>query len=268
MRPMKLVCGAAVLAMCSLGLAPSAHADEWNKKTYLTFSGPVEIPGVTLAAGTYLFQLADPDASRHVVMVRDKAGTKVYSMFMTIPDQRSQAPQRNVIMFAERAASAPQAIKSWFYPGNSIGEEFVYPKSQAMKIAKANHQSVLANSDENTGADLSVQDRLNAAKNATIARVDEHGMARAESSAATERRDIDRDRDRDRDRSASSAASSASSRSTTSETAGTSGRTARKSLPATASYLPLFGLLSGILIAAGVVVRQMRTSNVNRTTLK
>jgi hypothetical protein len=264
MRLMKLMCGAAVLAICSLGVVPNAHADEWNKKTYLTFSGPVEIPGVTLAAGTYLFQLADPDASRHVVMVRDKAGTKVYSMFMTIPDQRSQAPDGNVVMFAERAAGAPLAIKSWFYPGDSSGEEFVYPKSQAVKIAKANHQTVLANSDENTGANMTVQEKLDAAKSSTIARVDENGVARVQSSATNEGRDAQRDRDR----SASSGASSAPSATGAKETTGTSGRTTRKSLPATASYLPLFALLGGLLIAAGVVLRQLRASNVIRTTLK
>ena len=32
--------------------APAARAHKWNRKTVITFSGPVEIPGVHLAATT------------------------------------------------------------------------------------------------------------------------------------------------------------------------------------------------------------------------
>ena len=49
MRRLSIVCSAAVLA---LGIATAAHADEWNKLTLLTFSGPVDMPGITLPAGT------------------------------------------------------------------------------------------------------------------------------------------------------------------------------------------------------------------------
>src|SRR5579872_4473379 len=79
-----MCCAAAIVAL----LAPGARADEWNKRTILTFSGPVQIPGATLPAGTYVFQLADPDNARHVVMVASKDGTKIYGMFLTIPNDR------------------------------------------------------------------------------------------------------------------------------------------------------------------------------------
>ena len=78
MRRWSFVCGAALLA---LSLTGTAHADEWNKLTYLTFSGPVQLPGVTLPAGTYRFQLADPDSSRRVVRVSDKDGSTSYGIF-------------------------------------------------------------------------------------------------------------------------------------------------------------------------------------------
>src|SRR5207245_2922314 len=68
MRTWRIACTAAVLA---LGLATAAHADEWNKLTYLTFSGPVNMPGITLPAGTYRFELMDPDSSRRVIRVSD-----------------------------------------------------------------------------------------------------------------------------------------------------------------------------------------------------
>ena len=69
-----LCCAAALTAM----IAPGARADEWNKKTILTFSGPVQIPGATLPAGSYVFKLADIPGNRHVVQVFDKDEKKIY----------------------------------------------------------------------------------------------------------------------------------------------------------------------------------------------
>src|SRR5437899_5979740 len=43
---------------------------------------------------------------------------------------------------------SPQAVKVWYYPGETIGNEFVYPKAQAMKIARDTHTRVLAMNNE------------------------------------------------------------------------------------------------------------------------
>ena len=48
------------VAMLCIGLTPKAFADESNKKTVMTFSAPVEIPGKALPAGTYVFKLLTP----------------------------------------------------------------------------------------------------------------------------------------------------------------------------------------------------------------
>jgi hypothetical protein len=178
MRLVKTVCSAAIVAAC---LASGARADEWNKKTYLTFSGPVQIPGATLQGGTYMFQLADPDNARHVVMVSSKEGDKVYGMFMTIPNERLEVPDQNVIMFAESPAGTPQAVQAWFYPGDRIGEEFVYPKNQAAMIAKANHREVLA-TYEDVNAKGSESERMTAIRGSKVGRIDESGAMKNEMS--------------------------------------------------------------------------------------
>src|SRR4029079_17308828 len=105
MRALKIVGGAAALAAF---LAPAAHADEWNKRTYLTFSGPVQMPGATLPAGTYTFELADPDSTRHLIRVYEKDTKKPIGMFLTVPSERFDPPSENLIMFAERPAGWPQ----------------------------------------------------------------------------------------------------------------------------------------------------------------
>jgi len=169
MRRWLIACSVALLAA---GFAATAHADEWNKLTYLTFSGPVNMPGITLPAGTYRFELADPDSSRRVVRVSEKDGTKSYGMFLSISDQKLEPSDKPLVMFKEMPAGAPQAVQAWFYPGETVGYEFVYPHDQALKIAKAAHTGVLAIKDNpQTSTDA---ERMASMKSAEVTRIDEN----------------------------------------------------------------------------------------------
>lgn len=135
-----------IMAVVSVGLLgavlPSAKAGEWNQKSKLTFSAPVEIPGQVLPAGTYVFRLADSDSDRNIVQVFSKNEKHLYGTFLAIPDYRMEPSGKSVVTFEERAAGAPEAVKAWFYPGDNYGHAFVYPKVKAMALAKANNQAV------------------------------------------------------------------------------------------------------------------------------
>jgi hypothetical protein len=117
-------------------------ADDSDQKTIFTFSGPVEIPGKVLDAGTYVFTVLDVAGDRDVVQISNKRGNKVYGTFLTIPDYRMKPTGKVVITFDERAAGSPEAVKGWFYPSDNYGHEFVYPKSKAVQLAKANNTPV------------------------------------------------------------------------------------------------------------------------------
>jgi hypothetical protein len=127
----------AVLALTLLGatLATGARADEWNKKTVLTFSQPVEIPGQILPAGTYTFVLLDSPADRHIVQVFSADGSHLITTVLAINNYRLKATGETVVKFAERAGDNPEALKAWFYPGDNFGQEFVYPKHRAIELA-------------------------------------------------------------------------------------------------------------------------------------
>jgi hypothetical protein len=58
--------------------AGSVRATTDNKLMYVTFSGPVSLPGVTLGTGTYTFELVDSDVTRDLVRVRNKDRSQVY----------------------------------------------------------------------------------------------------------------------------------------------------------------------------------------------
>jgi hypothetical protein len=140
--------------LCSLALlgalsTPSAKADEWNNKTVITFSGPVEIPGVhltgfsVLPAGTYVFKLLDSQSDRHIVQIYSEDMKTVYATILAIPNYRLKATSKTVMTFSERPAGEPEALRAWFYPGKNWGDEFVYPKARAIEIAKTANMPVL-----------------------------------------------------------------------------------------------------------------------------
>ncbi len=116
------------VALAALGVwAPSsARASESDRRTHLTFSQSVAIPGKVLPAGTYTFQLLDSSSDRHIVQVFNQNGTRLIAMFMAVPDQRLTPTDDTVIIFGERSSDSPQAITHWFYPGDTDGQEFVY----------------------------------------------------------------------------------------------------------------------------------------------
>ena len=135
-----------VLFACAF-LLPTAAADEWNNRTTVTFSAPVEVPGVgaqILPAGTYLFKLLDSPSDRNIVQIFNEDGTHLYTTILAIPNYRLRVTNKTVMTFQERAEGQPEAIRAWFYPGASWGQEFVYPKARAMELAKITSSPVLA----------------------------------------------------------------------------------------------------------------------------
>ncbi len=137
------------MALMGATFAPSAKADDWNRKTVVTFSGPVEIPGVHLAgwgvlpAGTYVFKILDSQSDRHIVQIFSQDELTVYATILAIPNYRLKATDKTVITFSERPAGEPEALRAWFYPGRNWGEEFVYPKARAIELATTTNTPVL-----------------------------------------------------------------------------------------------------------------------------
>ena len=133
------------LSLGMLVFSPGAKADDWNKKTVVTFSQPIEIPGgIILPAGTYVFKLLDSLSDRHIVQVFNEDQTHVYATILAIPNYRLQVTDKTVMTFGESAVGLPQAIRAWFYPGANSGEEFVYPKRRAVELAKITNLPILA----------------------------------------------------------------------------------------------------------------------------
>ncbi len=158
-----------LLLTCALWI-PRAHASQWSQATKLTFSQPVEIPGRVLSAGTYWFTLARGETDRNLVQIWNSDRQHLVTTVMTIPDERMHHIGRTSIRFEkEHPTGSPEALRAWFYPGDNYGHEFVYPESQARKIAKESGRPVLSMRDD-------ASNDPNAVKNAPIAAINSQGQ--------------------------------------------------------------------------------------------
>lgn len=242
---LKMIGGAIVLA-AFLSPAVQAQDAEVKKLTILTFSAPVQLPGMTLPAGKYRFEIADPDTAAHVVRVLNEGGTKVLGMFSTVSTTiptRDLRDTDTLVMFAERPAGQPQAVKEWYYPQRSTGEEFIYPKAQAIALAAANHISVAS---EENGKSVRVEGEGVTAETTAATRGSE---TKAETEVAENQAPAPRPEP-------APAIVGTSGQLPAAAPAPTPARARR--LPRTASQLSLFELLSGLSIAAAFGVRHLR----------
>jgi len=180
---------AAVFTAAFLTAATTASAQDSNinQRTFLTFSGPVQMPGVTLPAGKYVFRLADTSL-HNVMQVFDGDEKKIIGQWFFIPKNRtseeaSAANGKPVVMFREMPEGMTPAIQFYFYPTDLTGKEFIYPKEQALKIAAATHQSVLAtDTDASKGGEAHV---FRVEPNGTEAQYEANATASSENTNAT-----------------------------------------------------------------------------------
>lgn len=264
MRTLKMFGGAIVLAAALTPLVYAQDTAETKRLTILTFSAPVQLPGMTLPAGKYRFEMADINNAAHVVRVLNEDGTKVFGTFSTIPTTIATRDLRDtdtLVMWAERPAGQPQAAKEWYYPQRSTGEEFVYPRAQALAIAAANHASVAT---EDNGKVVRVEEgqAATAAETTRVATTGSEPRAEtqvaenqaAENQAATPAPDPAPARE-----PAPAAVGTAGQSSTATPAAAPAPAPApARTLPRTGSQLSLFALLGVLSIAAAVGVRRLR----------
>jgi hypothetical protein len=241
-----LACSVVLLACV---MATPSTAQPLDKRTLFTFSGPVSMPGVTLPAGKYLFRLANPDSGRNVVQVLNADGTKPYGMFFAMRAERFEPASTPEVRFMETASGMPAAIKTWWYPGERSGYEFVYPKDQARRLAQGATQPVLTTQTQTTTieqtntADLtrisSVGQETNVSADATPAASTPGGTTQQGEVASS---------------SISIANATIPSRIDPSPvpTTGQSAQNARASLPQTARMMPVVAVVGCLALFAGI----------------
>jgi hypothetical protein len=119
-----VVCGAVLLGVLATA---STGAVGDSRLTYFTFNRSVQLPGVSLPAGTYAFSLPMGASSWNLVRVTNKEGTQVYlTAFTRIVDRPADSRLDAVIMFGETSGNVAPPIKVWFPQGERAGRQFIY----------------------------------------------------------------------------------------------------------------------------------------------
>jgi hypothetical protein len=221
------------LALVGASLTQPLAADQWNKKTVLTFGQRVQMPTTVLEPGTYVFKLLDSLSDRHIVQIFNSDESHLITTILAIPNYRLQPTGKSTFQFWETPAGQPTAMRAWFYPGDNFGQEFAYPKSLSLQIAKVAKTPVPTIVDEKAAEVAEL-------KKAPLVIVDPTGNetpAAADTTVASNQSEA----------SANTLAAQGSDRNTRLMAANSATPAA---LPHTASLYPLFGLLGLASLAA------------------
>ena len=110
--------------------AATVFAEAWplsNRPHYITFSRAVALPGVELAAGTYIFELAAPDTDQTIVRVSSRDRRHVYLQAFTNRVARpATLKQSEIVTFGEVSGAAAPPIAAWYPPDLESGRQFIY----------------------------------------------------------------------------------------------------------------------------------------------
>ncbi len=120
-----------------LALAWPVQATQWNKKTLITVREPLALPDTVLQPGKYMMELSDNQTYRHVVRVYTEDGRKLVATIVGLPAHQMVAANSEQFTFWETPPGRPPAMRTWFYPGDTYGTQFMYPPEQAYQVAQA-----------------------------------------------------------------------------------------------------------------------------------
>ena len=120
------VCGAFVaLALTAVTLS----AVTLTGRDYVTFSGRVTLPGVTLEAGSYTFEVADLMSTREVILVRSRGTGRACFFFTRRVDRPAGLGHDQSVVLGETPKGVPPPVLGWYPIGENIGHEFTYKRT-------------------------------------------------------------------------------------------------------------------------------------------
>jgi hypothetical protein len=254
MKSLKAIAAASCLGL--LMFVPSASADQWNKRTIITVGEPIQVPGKVLQPGKYVMKLMESPSNRHIVQIFNERENELQTTVLAIPNYRLRPTGETEFQWWETPAGQPKAMRAWFYPGDNFGQEFAYPKSEAVQIAATNTSNVpttyAEDQSELATAKVGAVDRAG-----TEMELDRETYSRAEDNSAQQNTQVAQ--------APTPAPEPAveTPRQTQPETqvAQTDTRNREmETLPSTASPMPLFGVAGLLALGAGFAVRALGKS--------
>jgi len=135
MKQSSIARAAAIGVLAIMSFPAASLADDYDKKTIITITEPLEVPGIVLQPGKYVFKLLNSSSNRHIVEVMNERMDHLYALTFTAAARKIQQKGRTVLTFYEGKGDQPHAIRQWYWPGELDGQEFLYPRKQAERIS-------------------------------------------------------------------------------------------------------------------------------------
>jgi LPXTG-motif cell wall-anchored protein len=216
-----------------------------------------------LGSGFLISQDDEILTNNHVVAGVKRGWRKPYAMFFSIPAERLTPASEPEVRFMETPAGTPPAMKTWWYPGETIGQEFIYSKEQAQRLAKRSTDPVLTTQRQTTTTEqTNTGDLSRFASSGSETAVNAESKPAAAVPTGTAQKGEIASGSIDTQPASVPAASSATSSSTKAvATSGTPAKRSRKRLPKTGSLLPLAGLIGLCLITGAASIHFWRTAH-------
>src|SRR5579872_2432644 len=141
---------AAASGLAVVAALMQASGAEPVRQTPFSINDSFEIPSMVLGPGQYIFKLVEREPERNVLDVFETVqlwtgdGSRLVSTLLTMPNYDQPITDKTVFTFFDRGPKQPKALRIWFAPGRNYGQEFVYPKLQAVELAKSVGRGVLS----------------------------------------------------------------------------------------------------------------------------
>jgi hypothetical protein len=116
------------MSLMSGTFIPSLKASELDEKTIIKVSQPVAVDGTVLPAGQYVLKLQDSSPSRNVIFIFNGDETRLIDTILAIHADRLQPSDKSEFSFYDSREGQPAALRTWFYPGETSGFEFLQGK--------------------------------------------------------------------------------------------------------------------------------------------
>jgi hypothetical protein len=136
MKPNQKLIAATVATAAALLITGTAAAQEIELEGRLTvtFSGPVEIPGEVLPAGTYVFEMLKGGSLTRILSSNE---LHIYATLLTVPEEQQEPSGDGAVILHKNDQGGPARVDAWFVPGDPVGSEFVYKKEGHKSVESA-----------------------------------------------------------------------------------------------------------------------------------
>lgn len=136
-------------AVVAVGLAGAVRADVApEKKSTLTITTPLEVPGAVLDPGTYVVKLADTQSNRNIVTFMSADEKKVFATAIATPHVAADDPRHSTFVFYAAPQGSTKVLRTWFAPNDRYGQDFVYPAERAAALRQTTNAEVPAMTPE------------------------------------------------------------------------------------------------------------------------